>query len=172
MLNKQSKTVILAIIFSVFAGSKFLFAALSPEQLKFLLLPTSFAVSLFTGTGFSESTGTYYFEKLNISINQSCSGHNFLLISFALTSALVVIRYSLKIRQFPFILPPIFFVSFILTIIVNSSRICLIVFINNNFGIGKNGIIHEAIGASVFLFFLISTYLISEKITRQQETTL
>ena len=166
-MSNTKKAIQLVVVFVIFVSLKFTFTVFSVAQLNFLLLPISMLVSLFTGRSFTNlEHGGFYFESLQVTINGACSGYNFLLISFALLSTLVVVRYLMCFRRFLLILMPLFLGAYLLAIVANVARVCLTIFINSYFSVGKSELVHEAIGVTVFLSFLITTYLLFEKLTR------
>jgi exosortase K len=162
MVKKQNIPyfICLAVIFVVFkiAGAQF-----SISQPVFLIGPTSSLVGLFTSTHFEyiQHTG-YVNDKLNIIIDNSCSGFNFLLICFLSLSFSAIVNLSGNVHKTLTIIVIMFF-SIAYTIFVNTSRILLSIAIHkmSNFDVEiKAEWMHQAEGTFVYLFFLIVIYLL------------
>lgn len=54
------------------------------DDLLFLLIPTKFLVEIYTSTTALYTDSGYFFELLNITIDKSCAGVNFFILSFSL----------------------------------------------------------------------------------------
>ena len=144
----------------LFIGLKFIYSMLGIEQLWWLLRPTKALVETLTGSRASYTAEQgYFFERLNIVIDKSCSGFNFWLICFMLLVYLILsARPQLKGRIL--VIPLALFIAYGLTLFVNSSRILLAITINKLAIIPHNiPWLHEAEGAFVYLFFLTMIYL-------------
>jgi exosortase K len=86
-------------IATLFILLKQLYTFADNESLKFLLVPTNKLVALFQGSSYSYSANGYYHESLNILINKSCSGFNFMILSFLVFSITFSrTNYSNKIK--------------------------------------------------------------------------
>lgn len=146
---------------------KFGYALADNDNLIFLLKPTDKIVGLLTGShSIYFSDKGYYHDNLNILIEKSCSGFNFLLLCFCMLTFLFL-KYSdrtfLKYLTIPFAL----IVSYFLTIFVNASRIFVSIIMQqqaNNFLPDRpHLILHELVGVITNLTFLILIYIVSEK---------
>lgn len=155
-------------ILLLFVLLKLWYSTSDNNDLFFLLKPTDKFIEIFTGSNsvyFSDRG--FYHHSLNILIDKSCSGFNFLLISFCLFSFLYLNFEKNSIKRLFSICIALFF-SFLFTIFVNSSRIYVSLTIHkfgDRFLTDRyNEIIHQVAGTLINLTFLILIYLISENI--------
>ena len=146
---------------------KFCYTFADNDDLVFLLKPTDKILRLLTGSHsvyFSDKG--YYHDNLNILIEKSCSGFNFMLICFGMLTFLFL-KYANKIFFKYLTIPFAFFVSYFLTIFVNASRIFVSIIMqqqaNNFLPYKPHLILHEIIGVITNLTFLILIYIVSEK---------
>lgn len=137
------------------------------DHLIFLLKPTDKIVGFLTGShSMYISDKGYYHDSLNILIEKSCSGFNFLVLCFCMLSFLFL-KYAersiAKLSTIPFALVT----SYFFTILVNASRIFVSIIVqqqaNNFLPARPHLIIHEAVGVITNLTFLMLIYIISEK---------
>ncbi len=146
---------------------KFGFTFADNNDLTFLLEPTDKFVELLTGSkSVYISDSGYYHEHLNIIIDKSCSGFNFWILCFLLFSYLAV-KYFDKPIQKKLTLPTSLFVAYVLTIFVNTSRIFVSILVHSQIKsifMNHQHIIHEAIGITTNLTFLILAYVLFEKL--------
>lgn len=145
----------------IFIVLKFLYSYLSVDSLRFLIAPVSWGVSFFTGEAsvFENGSG-YFYPKMNMIIDNSCSGYTFGLICFLMTS--FVLLRSDKITKL-LVMPLSLLFSYVVTIIANISRITVYLFfmkadISSSLNV-SDSILHESEGIFVYLFFLIAFYL-------------
>ncbi len=156
----------------VFLFLKFSYTISNTDNMAFLLKPTNKMVSLMTGFSsvFIKQKG-YYFEALNIIIDKSCSGFNFLLICFLMLSFLSVKYFERSLyKTFAFISS--IFAAFLITLLVNSSRIMASIIIEGQNAVSlkiDHRIMHESIGIITNLSFLIFTYFIVEKLLKTRK---
>lgn len=145
---------------------KFGYTLADNDNLIFLLKPTDKIVGLLTGSNsvYLSDKG-YYHGNLNILIEKSCSGFNFMLLCFCMLSFLFL-KYADKIF-FYLTIPFALIVSYLLTIFVNASRIIASITMQqqaNNFLPNRSHLIlHEIVGVIINLTFLILIYILSEK---------
>ena len=139
------------------------------EHFNFILVPVSFIVEIFTGTSYvsvPESNGLY-FGELNILIDRSCSGYNFLLLCFIMLAFLCLRFFPKPVHKLFVILIALFF-AYCVTIFVNAARIIVSLVVQNTFSNfwpqQYSSLLHEACGIVVYLGFLIIIYMVSEKI--------
>ncbi len=168
-MNKNLGYYLFAI--GVFVLLKFWFGTFENDKLTFLLKPTNAIIELVTGTSaeYSSESGFYY-HNFNFVIDKSCSGYNFLLLCF-LMLYFQIIRY-VKRHKYKFLLSfGCFALAYVLTILINSSRILISVVFQNASFAALNidpGIIHESIGVVTYLSFLLITYVVIEKILNKK----
>lgn len=146
---------------------KFSYTLADNDNLIFILKPTDKIVGLLTGSHsvyFSDKG--YYHYNLNILIEKSCSGFNFLLLCFCML-AFLFLKYADKIIFKYLTILFAIVVSYFLTIFVNASRIFVSIIMHQqayNFLPDRmHLILHETIGVITNLTFLIIIYIICEK---------
>lgn len=155
--------VIYLILINIFNNS------LKNEDLKFLLYPIQFIVSLSTGIPFKYYS-EYGYVQIDglIRINNSCSGFIFfnVLISIGYVTLYLKGLASSGFKKIfaIFIIVPV--LSYLMIIIANTSRIILgiklqLFSLNNSWF--PNHFIHEIFGVMYFLIFSIIFYLIIHK---------
>lgn len=130
------------------------------SDLWFLLKPTNTLFELATGLAATYVPGWgYYHESPGIVINASCSGFNFMLICYAVL-AVAAFRHLGSGRFRTIIIPAVLAVAYVLTIFVNAARIVAAVRLGSVFpDVKAIGWAHEALGAFIYLSFLILIYL-------------
>jgi exosortase K len=140
------------------------------NSLVFLLKPTNALVGLLTGstsTYFADSG--YFYSNLNIVIEKSCSGFNFLILCFGMLGFLMI-KYAGSILQKLLAIPVCLLIAYVFTILVNGSRIFASIIIQHqskNFAPNiSHAVLHEIIGVTTNLSFLILAYYLFEKILK------
>ena len=146
---------------------KFSYTLSDNDNLIFLLKPTAKIVGLLTG-----SHSVYFFDKgyyhasLNILIEKSCSGSNFMLLCFCMLTFLFL-KYADKTFFKSLTIPASLVISYLLTIFVNASRIFVSIImqqqVNNFLPRSPHLILHEIVGVITNLTFLILIYILLEK---------
>lgn len=156
--------IVLAITFILL---KYVYTQTETSDLKFLLLPTSKAVEFLTAsTYFFTPDKGYFFEELNVTINKSCSGFNFFILSFILLSVLSIGYLKLR-NQKVISISLSLFGAYFLSILANSSRIYSSIILQEKLQRLTSldaSIIHESIGIINNLTFLIVAYYFTEKL--------
>ncbi len=147
------------------------------DDIRFLIAPTDAILEVFTGAkSIYKSNIGYYFSQLNIVIDKSCSGFNFLLICFLMVS--FVLLKSGIVRNW-LVIPLSVLIAYATTIIANVSRIVgYLTIMDNNINIAidpKDEWLHQAEGIFVYLFFLILLYFMINQVIKKlhinEETT-
>lgn len=146
------------IAFALFILLKFIYASANNNDVFFLTKPLDSIISfvLDSNSVYFEDIG-FYHKTLNITIDKSCSGFNFLLLAFLTSyfSSLKVLKsHFLKIIGIPIAL----FVSYFFTLLVNASRILTSILIENKTNLNYSWL-HEAQGTFIYVSFLIILYL-------------
>jgi exosortase K len=137
-------------------GIKYFYSVANNEQLRFMLFPVHLFIELQTGyQGVFEADRGYFFSNLNICIDKSCAGLNFFAIAF-LSCSFIVIQKTVKERQLPIYLFISLSVSFLVTVLANSSRIFLALLTLRSFPtLAAQSWFHEAQGVFVFISILL-----------------
>jgi exosortase K len=166
-LKTSKNTPYYLITIGIFILLKFAFTLAVNDQLIFLLKPTDKIVELLTGSHamyFSEKG--YYHDSLNILIEKSCSGFNFMLLCFCMLTFLLL-KHTEKPTHKLIIIPISLLLSYLLTIFVNASRIFVSIIVQHQASRFLTDrphlIIHEIVGIITNLMFLIIIYYLSEK---------
>lgn len=163
--NKNTPYYLTAV--GLFILLKFGFTLADNNDLTFLLKPTDKTVGLLTGSqSVYISDSGYFHEHLNIIIDKSCSGFNFLILCFLLFAYLTVKHFDKSLQKI-LMLPTSLFVAYVLTIFVNTSRIFASILVQSqtkSVFFNHQHIIHEAIGITTNLTFLILAYVLIEKL--------
>jgi exosortase K len=156
--------IVLALTFILL---KYVYTQTETSDLKLLLEPTSKAVEFLTGSNYYfTSTQGYFFEELNVTINKSCSGFNFFILSFVLLSTLTI-SYLKNNNQKVFSIILSLFGAYFLSILANSSRIYSSIILQEKLQLLTSldaSIIHESLGIINNLTFLIVAYYFTEKL--------
>lgn len=142
----------------IFVLLKFWYSNSNNEDVLFLLKPINQLVNLATGSdSFFKAKVGYINENLNIIINKTCSGFNFMMIVFLMLSFLMTKHFS-QSKIMIFILPIALVFSYGFTILVNVSRILLQVVMNGIYK-AKSIYVHQVEGTFMYLSCLMLLYL-------------
>jgi len=156
----------------LFISLKFGFTLADNNDLTFLLKPTDKLVGVLTGSqSVYISDSGYFHEHLNIIIDKSCSGFNFWILCFLLFTYLIVKHFEKSTHKF-LTIPTSLFVAYLLTIFVNTSRIFVSIVVKSqteSIFMNHQHIIHEAIGITTNLTFLILAYALIEKFLKHKQ---
>lgn len=138
------------------------------DQPDFILAPVTRVVELLTGENatYIENRG-YLLAGLNIVINKSCSGFNFMCITFGLICFVISGYPPRRKHSLYLLLLPTLICAYLFTLAVNTSRILLAVQINfrvQQWGFPIPDWLHLAEGVFVYLFFLILIYIITNSL--------
>ncbi len=152
------------IIFGLFIIFKLLVKHADNDDMQVLLSPLSYFISLFIGEKavYSLEMG-YFFQNLNITIDKGCAGFNFWMMSFVLSGFMfmqIFEKWWQKLSSIIFA----FFLSYIITLLVNFSRIVIAIFLQKTpfpFLHGKQ--IHLLEGGMIYLTTLVLIYLFLNK---------
>ncbi len=167
-INK--KIVIGLVIAFLFITMKLIFLIVDDPFFLFLIYPVKVMLELQSSVkGVLVDGSSYYFSELNIIIDRSCSGANFLIISF-----LMILYYAqlhLQKNRLKLLALPVSLVgAYLFTLLVNTSRIFISLYLNQTF-LGNIHWLHEVEGAFIYLSFFIilfqSIKLLENKIVKQ-----
>ncbi|MBC6996122.1 exosortase K [Neolewinella lacunae] len=151
----------------VFVLLKWWHQTATAEELLFLLAPTDALVSTVTGSaGLWEPGSGYFHAGENMVIDASCSGFNFLLISYLLFSWLLLQRYG-KWRMLWLAM----LLAWPLTILANFSRILTILLLGSMSPHGLSaGTWHEMQGAFVYFSVLVMACGFTQMLLKPKKT--
>ena len=154
------------IIIAIFLLLKLGFTRTDTEDLAFLLQPTDTLVGLLTGSHavYASLTG-YYHENIDVLIDKSCAGFNFWIMSFLIFTYLTI-KYVDNSLVKVITIPITLFGTYLLTIIVNTSRIFASIVIQTQTKTifqNQQHFIHESIGIITNVSFLVLCYVLTEK---------
>lgn len=159
---KKTDYIAYASVMALFILLKAWYSHADGAQVDFLLRPTDGLVRLFTGQWSQLTTQGYYYPSLSIVIEKSCSGFNFWILSFVMSS-FVCFTWIKKTMQRMLLLPLLLLCSWLLTIFVNASRILASIQTNALADqLAGHPILwlHEAEGAFIYLISLIGLYFL------------
>ena len=162
-IHKNIPHYLLAILIAFLL--KFVYKLTDTSDLFFILKPTDTLIGIIANSEsrFVSEHG-YFHEKFNIVIDKSCSGFNFWILCFLMLSFLTANYFKRPIQK-ALSIPIILFASLLLTIGVNTSRILFSIFFHPYESAlieNKYFWLHQAQGAFIYLFFLITIYLLSD----------
>ena len=165
-MNKNSDLPYYLLMIVFFVILKLAYTLVETNHLTFLLSPTSQLIEFVSGfqSVYVNNKG-YHFQQLNIVIDKSCAGFNFLILNFLMLSFLSLKYFKKRKNKIIAILISLIG-AYIFTILINSFRInAAIIFEDriSSFVNLKRDIIHQSIGIIINLTFLILIYLITEK---------
>lgn len=164
----KSKTMWSAQLFIVLLcalGLKLYYSTASPEQLRWILAPTTWLVELLSGRSFAfESHAGYMSSDHSFLIAASCAGVNFLITSFVMLALRVMFRNRLQSLTWRFI-PISALFAYVATIIANTVRICVALELQHHAGISwlNANQLHRLEGIVVYFGFLLLLFMLTEK---------
>jgi len=159
----------LAAILFLAAVSKFYYSAASANELRWILAPTAWLVSLITGMGFQfEPYGGYLSLDRTFLIAPACSGVNFLIISFLVLTLGKLWRNRPHAFRWKF-LPAALAVSYIATLLSNAVRISASILlrpITSDLTWIDPAEAHRIEGIVIYFSFLLLLFIVSERMDR------
>jgi len=167
-ISKNSSYYILGILLFILLKLGFKYA--DTQDLIFLIKPTNFLIGIITGSPsrYIENNG-YYYHLLDIIIDKSCSGFNFWVLLF-LMMLFLCFQHMRTHSQKVISIPLLFLFSFIITILVNTSRIFVAIILQNQLSQHlhvQSHNIHQGLGIIINLSSLILIYLVTEKLIKK-----
>ena len=157
-MNSLKNSIYYVLASALFIILKFAHASAENNDLYFLLKAVNQIIGfvLDSSSDYNQDIG-FYHKTLNITIDKSCSGFNFLLLSFLilyLSNLKVLKSHFLKIIGIPLAL----ILAFIFTVFVNTSRILTSILIEKKTNLNYSWL-HEAEGSFIYVSFIILLYL-------------
>jgi len=155
----------LAIILAIAFALKYFYSTASVGDLRWILGPTAFLVETITDIGFTfESHAGYMSDDHTFLIAASCSGVNFLLISFLMLALGKIWREWPRNLEWGF-LPVAALVAYSTTLIANTVRIVAALGSQNlETRLLDRDELHRVEGIVVYFGFLLVLLLVSEKL--------
>ena len=151
---------------------KFFYSKASPDELRWILSPTTKLVELLSGRAFSfESHAGYMSSDHSFLIAASCAGVNFLLTAFLMLTLKQLWNSRAKAPRWQF-LPLTAGIAYVTTIVANTVRIYVALQMQGwrSEGLNHNEI-HRIEGIVVYFGFLLLLYWLTEP-ARSKETML
>jgi len=162
----------------IILGIKYIYSKASCEELDFILAPTARWVTLISGVGFTKQADVGYINhSIRFIIAPSCSGVQFMLITFA-TLLFPLVHRTNSGRGGVCWLAGSFLFSYPFTVFVNGIRIMLAIYIPvyfDQWNIHANWLtakrLHTIIGTVVYVTSLLAVYLLVVSVLRSKEKT-
>ena len=154
---------------------KLCYSTASPNQLRWILAPTTTLVELVSRTEFEfESHAGYISSDRSFIIGGSCAGVNFLLISFLLLSLPTVWRNRSRNLSWRF-LPRLALSAYLSTLVANTVRIAIALQLQRyprDVSCLSPNQLHRLEGIFVYFGFLLLLFAVSEKRTLDRRSSL
>ena len=156
----------LAVILLCALGLKFYYSTATPNELRWILAPTTALVELLSGRSFEfESYTGYMSSDHRFVIAVSCAGVNFLITSFLMLGLRSLWRRRFERVSWSF-LPLTAVLAYVTTVIANTVRICIALEIQRR-SIEVNGLsanaLHRLEGIVVYFGFLLLLFVLTER---------
>ena len=145
---------------------KVYYSTATPDELRWILAPTTALVELLSGRSFTfESYAGYMSSDHRFVIAVSCAGVNFLLTAFLMLGVRRLWRERFQALSWRF-LPVVAVVAYVTTVIANAVRICIALEIQR-YSIEVSGLtgnqLHRLEGIVVYFGFLLLLFVLTEK---------
>ena len=169
--TKQSAQLLVVVLCAL--ALKLHYSMASPDQLRWILAPTTALVELFSGSSFQfESYAGYMSNDHKFLIAASCAGVNFLITAFLMLSLRTLLKGRSNALSWRFI-PLYMGLAYVTTVVANTVRICValrlqrlpdeVAWLNGNQ-------LHRLEGIVVYFGFLLLLFLLTEKISTENTT--
>ena len=156
----------LVVVLTIALGLKYFYSVASVNDLRWILAPTTFLVEFITGTQFTfESHAGYMSEDRTFLIATSCSGVNFLIISFLMLVLVRAWRRQLHWRY----LPVAMLVAYATTLVANATRIVVALYLRDidlRSGWFSFDDVHRIEGIVVYFAFLLLLFVVTERVRK------
>src|SRR6185295_15679806 len=142
---------------------KLYYSTATPNELRWILAPTTFLVELLSNRSFTfESYTGYMSSDHRFVIAVSCAGVNFLLTAFLMLGLRRLWRERFQALSWRFV-PVTVFMAYVMTVIANTVRICVALEIQRH-SIEVNGLsgnqLHRVEGIVVYFGFLLLLFVL------------
>jgi len=154
---------------------KFYYSTATPDELRWILAPTTALVQLLSGRSFTfESYAGYMSSDHRFVIAVSCAGVNFLLTAFLMLGLRRLWRERFQAVSWTF-LPITVVVAYVTTVIANAVRICIALEIQEHSvqvsGLSGNQL-HRLEGIVIYFGSLLVLFVLTEKGSAKQNRRL
>ncbi len=154
---------------------KLYYSTASPNELRWILAPTTVLVELVSRTPFEfESHAGYISKDRTFLIAASCAGVNFLITSFLMLSLRKLWRERVQKTPWRFI-PAAALVAYLATLVVNTVRISFALQLQQlplGFSWLSRNQLHRFEGIFVYFGFLLLLFMVSERMGSESATSL
>jgi len=145
---------------------KVYYSTATPDELRWILAPTTALVELLSGRSFTfESYAGYMSSDHRFVIAVSCAGVNFLLTAFLMLGLRRLWRERFQAVSWRF-LPVVAIVAYVTTVVANAVRICIALEIQEH-SVEVSGLtgnqLHRLEGIVVYFGFLLLLFVLTEK---------
>jgi len=145
---------------------KVYYSTATPDELRWILAPTTALVQLLSGRSFTfESYAGYMSSDHRFVIAVSCAGVNFLLTAFLMLGLRGLWRERFQAVSWKF-LPVVAVVAYVTTVVANAVRICIALEIQRHSfevsGLSGNQL-HRLEGIAVYFGFLLVLFVLTER---------
>ena len=166
---KQSAQLIVVVLCAL--ALKLHYSTASPDQLRWILAPTTALVELFSGTSFQfESYAGYMSGDHRFLIAASCAGVNFLITAFLMLSLRTLLLDRSREVSWRFI-PLNAGLAYVTTVVANTVRICGALWLRHlpdEERLLSGSQLHRVEGIVVYFGFLLLLFLLTEEINSTQ----
>jgi exosortase K len=177
-MKKKYLFVLYIIGLIIILGIKYIYSKASSAELDFILAPTARWVTLISGVGFTKQADVGYINhSIRFIIAPSCSGVQFMLITFA-TLFFPFVHKTNSMRGGVCWLAGSFVFSYPFTVFINGFRIMLVIYIPvyfDEWNIYANWLtserLHTIIGTVVYVASLLAVYLLAGSLSMLKENT-
>jgi exosortase K len=174
-MNQKAKwSAQLFIVFLCALGLKYFYSTASPNELRWILGPTTWLVELLSGRKFYfESFSGYMSGDHSFLIAASCAGVNFLITAFLMLSLRKLWKERFQSSHWNLI-PLSMCLAFVVTIIANTFRICIALELQRfpqGIGFLNRNQLHQFEGIIVYFSFLLLLYLMSDRTDSKLKTS-
>lgn len=157
------------IIFILVILAKIAYTQATNETLVFILKPLSAIISFILGSNFIYTSDLgFYFESLNVTIDKSCSGINFWIISFVVFSVSLLQIIKSNFNKL-IVIPITLLATFIFTLFANTSRILTAILIEKHTQYNYTWL-HQTEGVFVYISLLLLAYIVFNHIISKFKT--
>jgi len=157
----------LFLVFLCALGLKYFYSTASPDELRWILGPTTWLVELLSGRKFYfESFAGYMSSDHSFLIAASCAGVNFMITAFLVLSLRILLRDKTQTLSWR-VVPITLSFAYIATLVANTVRICIALEMQKhspNISWLNANQLHRLEGIVVYFGFLVALFLLTERL--------